>query len=38
MCTRLENAIIQKYGFESKITVAVFRLTALIKEVTKCEK
>lgn len=35
MCTKLENAVIQKCGFESKITVAVFRLTALIRGLTK---
>ena len=33
MLERLENQVIQKYGFEHKLTIAVFWLTHLLRKV-----
>lgn len=31
MINKIENAVIHKYGFESRITIAVFRLTEILR-------
>ena len=33
MLERLENKVIRKYGFEHKITIAVFWLTHILRKV-----
>ena len=32
---RLENGVIAKYGFENKRTIAVFRVTDILRKIVK---
>lgn len=38
MCTKIENAVVHKYGLEHKVTLAVFRLTEIIRRLGLCKK
>lgn len=35
MINKIENAVISKYGFESKITIWVFRLTEILRRLVE---
>jgi len=35
MIERIENTVIRRYGFESKITIAVFRMIDLLRKLAR---
>jgi len=35
MLQRIENKVIEKYGFENKITIFTFKVTEILRRVTK---
>lgn len=35
MINKIENAVIRKYGFENKITIAVFRFTEILRRLAR---
>ena len=35
MINKIENAVIHKYGFESKITIWVFRLMGILRRLAE---